>query len=170
MKNNHQVPLQFPQPTKPVHAQDTMPFQSFQTSTRQQDTDFAANHEYYDPQPQQYYYYYYNYSDDDEEKDQDHKFLKKLYAKVEEEIESLKRSIEDGDIQRNQTLVLFKKFGAKLQKKLMRTSDDNGVVIQERGGVDIQVDQKLERFKVRTVNLGSGGGQGGDNADDVPKT
>lgn len=165
MMNNHQAPLQFPQPTKPVHAQDTLPFQSFQTTPEERTTFAVDNH--YDPQPHNYYYYY-NYSDSDEEKYQDHKFLKKLHAKVEEEIMTLKTSIEDGDVERNQILGLFKKFGAKLHKKMAKHSDNRGVIIQERGVVDIEVDQKLERFKVKTVNLGSGGEQG-ENADDVPK-
>lgn len=165
MMNKHQVPLLFPQPIKPVDAQDTSTFQSFLTTPEDQTTFVVDDH--YDPQPQNYYYYY-NYSDSDEEKYHDHKFLKKLHAKVEEEIMSLKTSIQDGDAERNQILGLFKKFGAKLHKKLTKHSEDRGVVIQERGVVDIEVDQKLERFKVKTVNLGSGGEQG-ENADQVPK-
>lgn len=148
--NNQQAPLQFPQPAKPVHAQDT-----------------CVVDDHYDPQPQ-HYYYYYNYSDSDEEKYQDHKFLKKLHSKVEEEIMSLKTSIEDGDVERNQVLGLFKKFGAKLHNKMTKQSENRGFNVQERGVVDIEVDQKLERFKVKTVNLGTGGDQG-ENADDVPK-
>ncbi|KAK1389600.1 hypothetical protein POM88_017778 [Heracleum sosnowskyi] len=149
--NNHQ----FPQPMKPVDAQE-------------EHTTFVVD-DRSDPQPQNYYYSY-NYSDSDEEKYHDHKFLKKLHAKVEEEIMSLKTSIKDGDVERNQILGLFKKFGAKIHKKMTKHSEGRGVVIQqqERGVVDIEVDQKLERFKVKTVNLGSGGEQG-ENADQVPK-
>ncbi|KAL8094844.1 hypothetical protein AgCh_036381 [Apium graveolens] len=150
MMNNHQKPPQFPQPTKPVYAQDT-----------------SVVDDHYDPQPQNYYYY--NYSDSDEEKYEDHKFLKKLHAKVEEEIMSLKTSIKDGDVERNKVLGLFKKFGAKLNKKMTKHSENDGVNIQERGIVDIEVDQKLERFKVKTVNLGTGGDQGDDADHDVPK-
>ncbi|WOH06151.1 hypothetical protein DCAR_0625574 [Daucus carota subsp. sativus] len=167
MMNDNQAPIQFPQPTKPVNAQDTAPFQSF-LPPRPEQTRFAVDDDY-DHQPQNdYYYYNYNYSDSDDEKNHDHKFLNKLYAKVEEEITSLKASIQDGDVERNKTLGLFKKFGAKLNKKLMKRSEDHGVTFQERGVAGIELDKKLERFKVKTVILGGGGGKG-DNGDKKPK-
>lgn len=168
MMSNHQAPLQFPQPTEPVHAQDTLHFQSFQTTPEEQTSFVVDDHYDHLPQNNYYYYYYNNNSDSDDEKNYDHKFLKKLHAKVEEEIMSLKTTIKDGDVERNQILGLFKKFGDKLHKKIMKNSGDRGVIIQERGVVDIEVDQKLERFKVKTVNLGSGGEQV-DNAEPVSK-